>query len=229
MSRTSGKANVAAPQRPLPTPAGGAWRGARALDEELFIFGFALAGDELTGWTGEEIRCLSVPGWPPAVHSVWSRGEVGRLVVDVFECAPRLAAHDLAIEALAPRLGDVAFAASTRGAIMFARANLLVILRHAAHQPDSVFGAALELDRLVSSKPSVPGIALDFGHLDARFDPPDAVALTLAPDRGPGEWVKMFSRTGEIFAADHRLLYRHRAGETPEVTAIVVPARVNAP
>ena len=225
----------AAPKLALPMRDGRAWRGARALDQELFVFAFALAGDELTGWTSEQIRCLSVPGWPPAVHSVWSRGEDGRLVVDIFECASRLAAHDLAIEALEQfkyalierakvPLGDVAFAASNQGAIVFARANLLVILRHAAHQPDSVFGAAFELDNLVSSKPSARGVALDLGHLDARFETADVAALELPPDRGPGEWVKLFSRTGEIFAEDHRLLYRHHTGEAPEVTAIVVTA-----
>jgi hypothetical protein len=92
-----------------------------------------------------------------------------------------------------------------------------------------VFGAAFELDSLVSSKPSARGVALDLGHLDARFETADAVALQLPPDRGPGEWVKLFSRTGEIFSEGHRLLYRHRTVEAPEVTAVVVTAGRDTP
>jgi len=130
-------------------------------------------GRPLKGFTFEGVE---IPGWallrtqrddreePPAIRSIWSRGEDRLLAVDLFECASVKAAHDQLIEALgnfesdaierqaekgAP--GDVAFALGDT-MVLFARGNLVVLIRNAGRTAVSVRKVARELDGLLGER-----------------------------------------------------------------------------
>jgi hypothetical protein len=131
-------------------------RGRRSLK------GFRFNGSELPGWTLQRVR-LDEQAQPPLLRSLWSRGDAMNelLAVDVFECASVRGAHEQLLEALgniesdaverrtaqnAP--GDVAFALADT-LLVFARANVVVLLRNAGPTVVSVDEVARALDALL--------------------------------------------------------------------------------
>jgi hypothetical protein len=101
------------------------------------------------------------------IRSLWRRGEAANelLAIDVFECATIKAAHRQLIEALgnvqsgaverhtgknAP--GDVAFGLDDT-MVLFARANVVVLIRNAGPTVVSVGPVARRLDALLEQWP----------------------------------------------------------------------------
>jgi hypothetical protein len=124
--------------------------------------GFSFDGSELRGWTLERVQ-RDEHAKPVAVRSLWHRGESLRelLAVDVFECASVKAAHDQVLEALGNMestaverrtgkntLGDVTFALGDT-MLLFARANLVVLIRNAGPTVVPVGAVAHDLDALL--------------------------------------------------------------------------------
>jgi hypothetical protein len=132
-------------------------RGRRAvLTEPVFD------GSELRGWTLHRLQ-RDDHAKPPVVHSLWRHGESMSvlLAIDLFVCNSVKAAHDQLIQALgnmesdaverqtdksAP--GDVAFALGET-MVLFARANVVVLVRNAGPEVVSVFVIARRLDALL--------------------------------------------------------------------------------
>lgn len=100
---------------------------------------------------------------PPVIRLLWSRGESmdELLAVDFFECASITAAHDQLLEALsnmesgaverrtdADAPGDVAFGLDDT-MMLFARANMVVLIRNAGPTVVTVGPAARELDAML--------------------------------------------------------------------------------
>ena len=124
------------------------------------IKNFTFDGSEILGWTLERVR-LDESARPPAIHSMWRRGESTSelLAVDVFECASLKAAHDELVEALGNfesdiverrtgknAVGDVAFGLGDT-VILFARANIVVLIRNAGPTVVRVGAVAREIDK----------------------------------------------------------------------------------
>ena len=122
-----------------------------------------------------DLKALEIPEWtldrakrddrvrPRAIHSLWRRGESTHelLALDVFECESVQAAHDHLLELLgnlesgaverktektAP--GDVAFGLGDT-MVVFARANVVVMLRNGGPRVLPVNGVARKLDALL--------------------------------------------------------------------------------
>ena len=137
------------------------WRG-RSKHADRLVKAFAVEGSELRGWTLQ--RAQRDDGGKPAVlHSLWSRDPAGRtsLAIDVFECKSVAAAHDQLLEVLAQMQsgvverqigksvpGDVAFACGKTMAL-FARANMVVLIRNAGPTVVPVDAIARTFDALV--------------------------------------------------------------------------------
>jgi hypothetical protein len=137
------------------------WRG-RSKHADRLVRAFALEGSELRGWTLQ--RAQRDDGGKPAVlRSIWSRDPPGKtlLAIDVFECKSVVAAHDQLLEVLgqmqsgvverqagktAP--GDVAFGCGKTMAL-FARANIVVLIRNAGPTVVPVDAIAHAFDALV--------------------------------------------------------------------------------
>jgi hypothetical protein len=136
------------------------WHG-RGTRGRRVLKNFTFEGSEIFGWTLERARRDEET--PPAIRSLWRHGEsAGELLsVDVFECASVKAAHDQLIEALGniesgvverrtekSAAGDVAFGLRDT-MVLFARANLVVLIRNAGPTVVRVGAVAREIDKLL--------------------------------------------------------------------------------
>jgi hypothetical protein len=120
---------------------------------------FSLTGAKLRGWTLMRLR-RDEGAEPAEIHSLWRRGEEDNelLAIDVFACASVKAAREQLLAALgnfqsdaierrseknAP--GEIAFALGDT-MVLFARANLAVLIRNAGPKVVRVGVVARELD-----------------------------------------------------------------------------------
>ena len=135
----------------------GAWQGRSAHPASQSVRAFAFSGKELPGW--ELQRADRKTGPPPRLTALWRRGGDAPeqvLRVDVYELPAVGAAHGYVIELLnefqgpditrraQPPIGDVCF--GTPLVLLFARANLVVLVRNAGRDAVEVVGAARALD-----------------------------------------------------------------------------------
>jgi hypothetical protein len=134
-------------------------RGGRA---RPVIKDFNIDGSEIRRWSLQRAH-RDERAKPPVIRSIWRHGETMNelLAVDVFECASVKAAHDQLVEALANMEsdaierrtdknvpGDIAFGLNDT-MILFARANIVVLVRNAGPTIIPVSAAARELDQLL--------------------------------------------------------------------------------
>lgn len=132
------------------------WRGEAGAGPVIRDFG--LTGDELTGW--ELVRTKRQDALrPPRLDTFWQRaGEPTEILlgVHVTECASVVAAREALLDALGDfqspgvgrrtdlGIGDVAFGDGS--VLLFARGNLMVLVRNAGRQVDPVIEPARTLD-----------------------------------------------------------------------------------
>jgi hypothetical protein len=134
-------------------------RGRRILKD----FGFD--GSELVEWTLERAE-RDERTKPPTIHSMWRHDEAGneRLAVDAFECPSVKAAHDQLIDTLGEiesgaverrtgknAIGDVSFGLNDTMAL-FARANIVVLVRNAGRSVVKVGAIARAFDKILERR-----------------------------------------------------------------------------
>jgi hypothetical protein len=136
------------------------WAGRSAMPGDRTLRLFAFTGNEMPGHRLERSERREIPGQPPRVTSFWRRGDTPAVVrVDLFEGASVGAAHEYLIEALGEfesaaigrrpdvNFGDVSF--GTDSVALFARGNLVVLVRKATPHPEAVTGIARAIDALI--------------------------------------------------------------------------------
>jgi hypothetical protein len=136
------------------------WAGRSTAPSDRSVRNFMFTGDELPGYRldrvdrGETPQLVRVTGF-------WRRANTTSAVVrvDVFECATLNAAHEYLIDALNEfesgafgrrtdvGFGDVAF--GTDSVALFARGNLVVLVRKATPQTEAVTGIAQAIDAII--------------------------------------------------------------------------------
>ena len=137
------------------------WHG-RSQYAKRTITKFTFGGSEVRGWTIQRMeRDESVK--PPVTHSFWSRSEASPeiLSIDLWECPSINTAHDQLLEVLANMQsgqierqtgtnapGDVAFGLEDT-MILFARVNLVVLIRNAGPQVVVVRAIAARIDAVL--------------------------------------------------------------------------------
>jgi hypothetical protein len=134
------------------------WHGRDVAGRQI-ITGFDFTGSELRGWTLHRKR-RDERATPPPIRSLWHRGDpvTELLAIDVWECASIVAAHDQLLEALAniqsdaverhDGIGDIGFGLGHTMAL-FARVNVVVLLRNAGPRPVDVGPIARAIDELL--------------------------------------------------------------------------------
>jgi hypothetical protein len=137
------------------------WSGRGGRTHRL-VKGFVFDGSEIRRWRLQRLR-QDQQMMPPVIHSIWSHGESNNelLAIDVFECTSVKTAHNQLIEALgnmetnavvrradkrAP--GEVAFGLGDT-MILFARANMVVLIRNVGPTVVPVNAIAGELDAVL--------------------------------------------------------------------------------
>jgi len=133
-----------------------AWAGQRATPAEGVLRNVTFTGTEVPGFRLDRADRRET-AQPPRLTTFWRRGESSAVVrVDVFECASPEAAHEYLIDALNEfesagigrrtdlNVGNVAF--GTPSVVLFARGNLVVLVRKATPQPEPVAPIAQAID-----------------------------------------------------------------------------------
>lgn len=149
----------------------GTWERGIESETEPLIDQFDLGREELPGW--EMIRSDKVPveGARSAVQSLWRSAEQEGVLlrVDVVETPDATAARELTLRLLgefqSPEvgrrteavIGHVAFELPGRTAILFARSNVVVMVRNAGSEVIAVDDAARRLDEILKSRSSREG------------------------------------------------------------------------
>jgi hypothetical protein len=137
----------------------GEWAGRSTLAPGRTLRGFTFAGDELPGLQVERVDRRGELN-PPRLTAFWRRGKTGGVVrTDLFDCGSLQAAHAYLIDVLDEfesaaigrradaGFGDVAF--GTDSVALFARANLVVLVRKATPQSEAVAPIAKAIDALI--------------------------------------------------------------------------------
>lgn len=219
-----------------------AWRGINRLEENLLVWRLFLAGTELRGWRSERIRRSDLPGWPPSLRSNWvaEDREDALLHVAVFECADREAAHEFLVRTLAEfqstsvsrdderGVGDIAFTVPGHTVILFARANLTVLMRNGGAEVVPVVESAEQLDRWIATRPEtggpvVPEISrFQIGRRDVRAGTEIPVDVEAVDPLARSVWFKFYSRTGEVRLEAERPVYRTFAPGQDELTVFAL-------
>jgi len=207
------------------------WRGRTRLDENLFVWRLLLPPDQFTGFVPHRIQHVDRPPWPPMIQSLWRRPsaamESALLHLDAFECPSREAAHDLLVRLLGDvqsplvardetvPLGDVVFAGPGDSLLLFARANLVCVLRSAGRGRLPITGLAAHLDADFVRKPepheraaAAPAITRLEAEVPARKARFATLRMEAAEPAGSPLMYKFYSRSGEVLREDDRLLYR---------------------
>jgi hypothetical protein len=137
------------------------WR-AQGERRKRFLISLHLGTLHIRGWTLEREK-RNDKATPPALHSLWRRGDSTNelLALDVFECDSVKATRDQLLEVLsnfesgsverktetsAP--GDVAFGLGET-MVLFARANLVILIRNAGPKVVPITAAAREVDAMI--------------------------------------------------------------------------------
>jgi len=208
----------------------------------LFIWHFALCGNEFPGWQALRIQAVASPDSPPYITSIWQGPDEDKeqlLNVDVFECKSRLDAHQWLLDRLGEfmspligrrenlQIGDIAFAGPEDTQILFARANLVVSMSNGGADLVQVNDLAGALDDRLIHRPDGTGL-----KVISEILPPDFVlsngsaSASIAP--GPlgslegKRWYKLFSASGEIASDGNRLHYTSTTAGPHEVTTFSV-------
>lgn len=217
------------------------WRGTTTLSENLFIWQFFLAGNELGELRLVRIQALHAPDWPPATQSIWRPPEApgeALLRLDCFQCPSRSAAHEFLVRLLSEfqspdigraedAVGDVEFAPPGEGAVLFARANLAVLLRNAGAELVSVSQSARLLDGMLVDRPAVGGTVVPEITRFAAVSPPVAgrdtpLDVQATDPLGRRLWFKLYTQAGEVRVEGERLVYRAESPGPDRITLFAI-------
>jgi hypothetical protein len=144
------------------------WREPPPGAEALFLWRFALGGQELPGYRALRSDTIELADLPPKIESLWTaeKDDADRalLRLDVSEASSVTQARALLLQTLAqfqsPQIarieggpGDIAFGPSGYRSLVFARANVVVVVLNAGTEVQSVEPPARELDQLLREGP----------------------------------------------------------------------------
>ncbi len=226
------------------------WCGTNTLGENLFIWKLFLSGNEFPGWQAYRIRPVEVPGWPPSTQSVWQRpggGRDQRFRVDLFECASRIAAHEFLVERLGEfqttlvarqeqaAVGDVAFAVPEDKDILFARGNVVLLVRNAGRDLVPITGIARLFDQDLASRPETPGAKVvpeiqrfHSAATDLKVGVSAPLDVQASDPLDRPLWYKFSSHSGEVLLEEGHLTYRPASPGPQAITVFAINANRGA-
>ena len=206
------------------------WRGTNNMKENLFIWKFFLAGDELPEWEPLRIQPMEHPVQQLCIQSMWKLkdgNENTLLRLDIYECSSRQDAHKFLLQLLGEfqspeverrkdiKLGDVVFMGKQDTMLLFARANLVVMLRNAGRQLIGMKETSSIIDKELCTEPDIdikkvaPEIRrfhLPEKELQVGVSSPLEIEAAEPLDRPI--LYKFYSNNGEVLLSEKRLVYR---------------------
>jgi hypothetical protein len=215
-----------------------AWSDPGQPSETLFVLNYLIASGDLAGHRAERIEELGASeGWPRSVRSLWRSKDDDEVLiaVDVFEADSRAAARETLVQGVGQfqavlepdeDVGEVAFATPVRGAVVFALANLVGLVRAAGGSHESVAAVAKQLDVHLRTRPEAGGrVVPDIDRLAAGPEMPNGtvpISIEARDPLGRPLWFKIFSSGGEVLTQDGQLVFRPYGPGRHELTAFAI-------
>jgi len=226
------------------------WENTRTSEQNILVWRYSLNSERFLpkGWRLSDIKKLwGEPGTFDLIDALWSSADEnfdGQSRAVVYECASLRAAHSFLLDLLAEfqlttivrsndvitdsdrvTLGDVSFAGPKKLTVLFARANLIVLLRNVNTRVTPLSQVAAEIDIDIISDPQETGEKVDdmnrFAFPDRKFRVGDVVPIEIShPNSEEAEPLyKFFSSSGELFFQEGQLSYRPAIAGVQHVTA----------
>jgi hypothetical protein len=198
-----------------------AWGRGERPEESLFVWRYFLTPRDLPGYRPERIEAREAEEeWPRSIRSLWRSEDDPEALLDalVLEADARDSARDLLLRTLGQfqailerreGIGDVAFGAG-EGALVFALANLVIVLRTAGGKPPPIAQVAQHLEREVRSRPEPGGkVVPEISKFDAEPGDRETLRLVLeaADPLDRPLWFKVFSVGGDVHAREGELVF----------------------
>lgn len=210
--------------------------------EESFLWQFALFGREIAGWTAHRVQRTALSNTVRANFSIWrpASGDASSLLaVDVFELPSRGEARAHLLEVLGefqgPLLarredvGAIAFA-SGDAALIFTRANLVLVIRSVERVLAPVPAVARALDQYLLTRPTpTPGVGPEIRAFRSatekasRGSPAPLVVEAIESQERP-IWYKVFATGGEVRVEGGQLVYVAAATGLQQLTLFAIGA-----
>lgn len=214
-------------------------------ESHLFIWKFFVSGLEVSDWKLERLLVPKTSGKMPAIiQSFWKSLGQSVLRVDIFECSSFARARSFLLEVLGDFetkgmkrrdhfpskteeeniIGDVLFVDPIEKTLLFARGNMVFLVRGCELPLDVAERFARQFDHLLNSTPhAVDGEKYaetsDFVFPDGNFHVGDEVELIAkgADSNSPASY-KFVSSHGEVFSNRNKLTYRPRIAGLNEIS-----------
>ena len=217
------------------------WAGRTSLQESLAVWRYFVAPSLLQGWRlhGSQ-RFDSGPATrTELIFTRPTREDDELLRVDVFECSSLVAAHEQLLRVVADFQsaavtqvtggpGDVAFGNGDFTQV-FARANLVVMLRNAGRNLVPVTQSTRLIDAEITSRPEVvpnrvsPTLtALELEDREPKVGSRVPIRVEAADPLGRDVWFKAFASGGDLSIEDDRLTYTARVAGSHRMTVFVL-------
>jgi hypothetical protein len=205
--------------------------------ESLFIWRYVPTRDDLPGYELERIDVIEERDQPALTQSIW-RSQTDRYALVeslIAECPDRTSARIALLRTLGQfqaylelrkGLGDVGFAAEGDGAIVFALANLVVLLRTIDGEPLPVSRSAQNLEHHMRGRPDAGRpVAPTFNDLAAGAPQADGtipISIEATDPLGRPLWFKMFGQEGEALERNGELAFRPYGPKRWELTVFAI-------
>jgi|GEM_PF-4920775 len=217
------------------------WADRSSLRDSLLIWRFFISPPLLAGWLVSRSQRF-VSGSATRTELVCSRptaGEDELLRLDIFECSSLRDAHEqllqtlgefqsAAIRQMAAGVGDIQFG-NGEFTQLFARANLVVMLRNAGKQLVPVAETARAIDGALTSRPeaSRDQVAPTLTRFlieeqEAKAGSRVTIGLEATDPLGRAVWFKLFASGGQLTVDAEQLIYQPEAAGTYQITAFAL-------
>lgn len=226
------------------------WRVRRAPGESLFVWKYVLGEKQLPGWRPERIQPLRTNRAPSGFQSLWQRTDGrGRVLLglDIFECGSAIAAHEYLVWLLGEfqsplierrddlGIGSVSFTVPGETAIVFARANLVAMMRNAGPELVPLAEIARRFDAFIAARPTRTGTGQPprIDSFEARAGragtrPIALLDLIASHPRARPVWFRLFATDGNFGTRDGAVAWVPAHPGRHEITAYALDADLDA-
>jgi hypothetical protein len=215
-----------------------AWRLAGQPAETLYVLNFVMSPGDVAGYRPERIEEQQAGEvWPRSHRSLWrsEADEEAVIEVQVLEADSRDLARAVLLQSLGqfqavlesdPDVGEVAFATRGRGAVVFALANLVVLVRAADGPQRSVAEVSKVIEGRLRARPEEGGAVVpEIERLAPGPQLPDGafrISLEAHDPLGRPLWFKLFASGGEVVKEAGELAFRSYKPGRRELTVFAI-------
>lgn len=228
------------------------WENSNTLDTNLFVWQFVSSDVQILGWKPRKLQRIEVRNTVGALQSIWDdvTGNQGESVLnaEIYECSSRREAQHFLLERMAqmqlsgklarikePPAGDVAFVAPSDDMILFARANLALLISNVGQNTVPVLRIASAFDEQFRSMPATLvskyatlGIQTFALAAPARLEAALPLTIDIPNPQQEHLWFKFFSGTGEVELINGIPHYKPSREGTNEVKVFAINSAGNA-